>query len=79
MPLSERDKERINLMNPVSNDVKLGNKIAELEQRESEEVDAYTKAEADDKFQPKGSYVSQADFNALVSRVEALENAGDGS
>lgn len=77
MPLSERDKERINLMNPVSNDVKLGDIIVGLE--EGGDVDAYSKAESDERFQPKGSYVSQSVFNELVTRVEALENAGDGS
>lgn len=41
--------------------------------------ESYTKAESDGKYQTKGTYVSQADFNALVTRVEALENAGDGS
>lgn len=31
MALSDKDKERINLMNPVSNDLKLGDKLAELD------------------------------------------------
>lgn len=80
MPLSERDKERINLMSPVASDLKLGDKLAELERNSGGVVDAYTKSEADTRFQAKGNYALKTEFDALVARVEALENsAGGGS
>ncbi len=61
MALSDKDKQRINLMNPVSNDLKLGDKLAELEENAGGDIDAYTKSEADSKFQPKGNYASKDD------------------
>lgn len=39
-----------------------------------EAIDAYTKVQADSKFQEKGEYVSISLYNALLSRVTELEN-----
>lgn len=77
---------------PVANDVKLGDILAELQSGNGGAVDAYTKAESDAKFQPKGTYAKAGDsytktesdgryatkaaLDALAARVTALENGG---
>lgn len=72
--LTKQEQERLNYSMPVANDVKLGDILAELQSASGGgTIDAYTKAEADGKFQPKGSYATQTALNDLIQRVTALE------
>jgi len=74
MALSERDKERINLMNPVANDVKLGDILQEAGGGGGA-VDAYTKAEADGKFQQKGDYATKAQVDVKADKGASYTKA----
>lgn len=71
--LTKQEQERLNYSMPVANDVKLGDILAEIQNESGGTVDAYTKSEADGRFQPKGNYATQAALDALTQRVAALE------
>lgn len=79
MALTDKDKERINLMNPVANDVKLGDIVKELQEGGG-------KGPKGDPGEPgpKGDpgtdgadgFGTEEQYNDIIARLEALEDEG---
>lgn len=80
MSLSKQDKERINLMNPVSNDLKLGDIIEGLQEGggKGEKGDPGEKGETGEKgADGKDGFGTESQYNDIIARLEALEGADE--
>ncbi len=75
MSLTDRDRRRLNRAMPIANVVKLGDLLYELQQNSGGVVDAYTKAESDDRFQAKGNYATTTQLNDKADKTELTSKA----